>query len=530
MNEDRLGQIEQRLTKIESFLGISDKPLPKPQPLPKPKPEIHTPVVPSGPGNWLGIVAVICFVLAAGFIIKLSIDSGWLTPLRQVIIAALFGFSLIGAGFVMMRADREYASLLPGAGVIVLYLTAFAAHRYYDLIGFEAALGLTSLVSALCIWLYVRVRHDVYAITAALGAYLSPVILNMHAAGDFSLFYYLLCSAAFATISVWVESRMLTLVSSYLAIMMTGLLSTTLDDHMMVAVALALHFLIFSIGTYRYTTQNQQPLTQTEAGYFLPVLLLFYAMEYQCIERVYPGIAPWISLGFAGVLIALYLAAKRWFPTGLGSQTLIVSFATVVAFHSVYLELLPSHMRPWLFVIFMLGYAFTPLSTTQRKGAFFLPFLAVMAIVLNEYFTLLMHLVAGDMSGNWMIMTLAAITAMWSVLIAKPSRDGFGQALLTGAHLLAITALYRLTSDIGSLAVSASWLFYAVAVMVFAFVRGDAIMAKSALFVLGFAAAKALLYDAASAPTIVRILCLLLTGVVLYGSGFLMRKIAEWTK
>jgi hypothetical protein len=64
--------------------------------------------------------------------------------------------------------------------------------------------------------------------------------------------------------------------------------------------------------------------------------------------------------------------------------------------------------------------------------------------------------------------------------------------------------------------------------MAFAFVRKDQVMAKSALFVLGFAAAKALLYDAASAPTLVRIVCLMLTGAVLYGCGFFMRKVADW--
>ena len=51
---------------------------------------------------------------------------------------------------------------------------------------------------------------------------------------------------------------------------------------------------------------------------------------------------------------------------------------------------------------------------------------------------------------------------------------------------------------------------------------------KSAMLVLGFAAGKALLYDAASAPTTIRILCLLLTGAALYGSGFLIRKISGW--
>lgn len=93
-----------------------------------------------------------------------------------------------------------------------------------------------------------------------------------------------------------------------------------------------------------------------------------------------------------------------------------------------------------------------------------------------------------------------------------------------------MSALYQLTEDVSSLAVSASWLFYAVAVMGFAFIRKDELMAKSALLVLAFAAGKALLYDAASAPTTIRIFCLLLTGAVLYGCGFFMRRIAHWKR
>jgi hypothetical protein len=79
-----------------------------------------------------------------------------------------------------------------------------------------------------------------------------------------------------------------------------------------------------------------------------------------------------------------------------------------------------------------------------------------------------------------------------------------------------------------SLAVSASWLCYAALVIGYAFFLKDRIMADSAMMVLGIAAVKALLYDAASAPTLVRILCLLLTGMVLYVCGFLIKKIAAW--
>ncbi|MDD5586842.1 MAG: hypothetical protein PHY92_07810, partial [Alphaproteobacteria bacterium] len=86
--EDRLTSIETRLSKIESRFGTSTEAPPAKK---ESNPWIHdssprSPRQESAPlnlpeatqGNWLGIIAVVCFVLAAGFIIKLSIDSGWL--------------------------------------------------------------------------------------------------------------------------------------------------------------------------------------------------------------------------------------------------------------------------------------------------------------------------------------------------------------------------------------------------------------------------------------------------------------------
>jgi hypothetical protein len=293
------------------------------------------------------------------------------------------------------------------------------------------------------------------------------------------------------------------------------------------------HFLIFSIGTYLYTLQNRAPLTENEAWSFLPVLLLFYAMEYYLVDRIQPGMAPWISLGFAGILICLYLSAKKYFPDGLGSQALILAFATIVCFHSVYLELLPDGFRPWLFVLIMLSIAFLPfnVSSPRRGSPLRIPVLAIFAILAIEYLTMLSHLLDGY-GGSWLFVSFAALGSIWVALASPankfPSQSTHGHALLVAAHLLAVMGLYRLTDPIGSLAVSASWLFYAVAVMGFSFVRRDEVMAKSALFVLAFAAGKALLYDAASAPTLIRIFCLLLTGAVLYGCGLFMRRIGSW--
>ncbi len=549
LNEERIRLLEQRLSHIEKILRIQRQELQPANPVPS-EPDLKTsatgaksaPVTPSAPpvtqikpGQWLGLIAVICFVLAAGFIIKLSIESGWLTPERQIGLAALLGLTLIGVGLSLLRRDREYASLLPGAGIIVLYVTVFAAHRFYVLIPFEVATAAITLVSGLCIWLYSEIKHDVYPLTAAVGSYVAPLLLDFNTASSFSIYYFILCSLAFATLSIGVRSRLLTMIAAYLAILMTSWIGFSLHQDGAIAVVLAVHFLIFSCGTYFYTKRTQKPLNEKEAWSFLPVLLVFYATEYYFIDRLQPNLAPWISLLFAGFFFGLYLSAKRWFPQRtLASQSMILSFVTVICFHSIYLELLPPEVKPWLFVLIVLGFVFLPFNfLAQKKDSLFrLPSLALLGIVAIEYLSMVSHLISHP-TDEWIFVCLASFVSLWILLTVggkKMDHPHQGHGLLGAAHVLAVLGFYRLTSDYGSLAVSASWLFYAVCVIAFAFSRRDEVMAKSALMVLSFAAGKALLYDTSSAPSVLRILCLLLTGIVLYGSGFLMRKMATWKR
>ncbi len=548
-----LAAMDARLTRIENYLRIANPKAAVPMAKPSAPTPMNAATAAVGPnldtaaritpqaagnrtsGNWLGIIAVLCFVLAAGFIIKLSVESGWLTPIRQVGIATLFGFALIGAGFSFMQRDRAYASLLPAAGIIVLYATAFATHLYYELAGASVALGLIALVAALSLWLYTRIKHDAYAIAAAVGAYLAPFVLNLDATTSFSLYYLLICSLAFASASVWLESRLLSLLSAYLAIGMTALVGFGIEANQLLAVLLPVHFAIFAMSTYFYSLQHQRPLTQTEALGFLPVLLIFYACEYHFIDLVLPGYAPWLSLGFAGVLVGVYLIAQRAFAAALESRALIAIYATIVLFHSVYLELLPLDARPWLLALILLGAAFLPTPSIVQpntRKVWRAPILALLIIAAVSYMQILGHVLDAD-AGPWLLLAFISLGSAWAVLIKRGDdlrrATNIGSVLLASAHLLAVIALYRLTIDIGSLAVSIAWLLYAVAVMALAFMRRDQIMAKSALLVLGFAAGKALLFDAASAPTLVRILCLLLTGAILYGCGYLLRRMAAWS-
>lgn len=540
--EERLKSIEARLSNIENKLNNKTPPVEPPinswaPAISEPYEDSKLTKFLSKPSNWLGTVAVICFIFAAAFMIKLAINTGWLTPLRQICLAALFGASLIGTGLALLKLNREYASFLPAAGIVILYLTIFAAHQFYFLITFKAAVVMTGLVSAFCIWLYITIKHEIYSFIAVIGAYLTPVFFQLNIVAYFSLYYFLCCSFAFASISLWLKSRALTIIGAYLAIFSTSLIGLDLKDNVSIAIFLALHFVVFALATYLYLYRTQKQLTTQESWYFFPVLLMFYTAEYYFIDGIRDNLAPWISLLFAGFLLLLYFGARHSFKNEkFSSQPMLLTFITIIFFHSIYLELLPAIARHWLFVIIMLGLFIFPLKLLNKgnRNSWLMPALAIFLILEIEYVSMVWNLINKEPDLSWLIIAAASFFSMWLVFIRNRyeyfSNEEVCYIILGLTHVLGISELYRLTTAHGSLAVSISWLLYAICVISFAFVRKDEIMAKSALFILGLAAGKALLYDAASAPTIVRILCLMFTGLVLYIFGFIFKKISAWKK
>jgi uncharacterized membrane protein len=484
-------------------------------------------------GNWLGAVGAICFVLAAAFIVRLAIDSGWLTPERQIGAAILMGFGLIGTGFWLKAKDVGYASLLPGAGIAVLYLSILGAHSWHKIVPFNTSLGAIILISGLCIWLYTRIRHDIYPVAAAVGTYVAPLLLGAPTMAEFSLYYFVACSIAFATISIYVRSRILTIVASYLAIVSTTIVGLSLNEHLALALVLPFIFLTFIVGTVAHTITTRTPLTETEAWSFLPALFLFYGCEYNFILKINPALAPWISLAFAAVLWGAYFFSSRWLDQrSLVSKNLVFAFVSVVLFHALYLEILTDSLRPWLFPLIAIGAAMFSASDseqTMRQSRFAIPILSF--ILLIEYLRMTSRLLE-ESNLNWLLVSFASVASIYHLYFKKktslPSGESIAHPLLGAAHVLAILGLYNLFKDSGSLAVSLSWLLYAAAIVAVGVVKQDGIMAKSALFALTLAAAKALVYDAASAPTLVRIACLLLTGATLYACGYFLRRIESW--
>jgi uncharacterized membrane protein len=525
--EGQLEDIQARLSNIETKLKINLPAVSSPakedtQTIPKPI-----------SGNLLGVVSSICFILAAGFIFKLSIDSGWLTHEKQLGLATLLGLALFAAGILISNTDKIYSSFLPAAGSTILYLTCFAAYQFYFLISFQTVIAITCIITGISLWFYIQFKHDIYAVIAAIGAYSAPFVTNIDNNAIFSLYYFIICSFTFATLSIWVQSRTLTVISSYLAIAITAYVGLNLNIDTVIASALALNFLIFSMATYFYTQLNNIALTEKECWSLFPVLLIFYAMEYYFISRINPAMASLVSIAAAAFLVSLNHSAKRWSPNEtINSSGIVLMFVTLVFFHSIYLELLPLEVKPWLFVVIIIGSSilYKKISSTDFKNIMIIPIIALSSILGIEYLSMLSHLLK-PFSLPWAIVSWTSFLSLWYIIIKHHNtlntNKNYIFSLLAAAHVLCIIGLYQLAIDYGSLAVSSSWLIYSIIVLSFSYINKDLMMAKSVLIVLSFAAGKALLYDAASTPNIHRILSLILTGVVLYASGLVIRRMTR---
>ena len=141
---------------------------------------------------WIGAVTL---ALAAVFLVRYSIEEGYLSPEVRVILAALFGFALIGGAEKMRARDERVAQALAAAGVASLYGALFAAVALYEMISKVAAGGGAAALTAFAIG--VSLRHGIFvAGLAFVGGFVSPAIIGSDTPNTPVLFGYLLAISA----------------------------------------------------------------------------------------------------------------------------------------------------------------------------------------------------------------------------------------------------------------------------------------------------------------------------------------------
>lgn len=137
---------------------------------------------------WIGAVAL---ALAGAFLVKYSLDQGWIGPAVRVVLAVLFGLALLAAGEGMRRSPGTIAQGLSAAGVAVLFSAFLAAVHLYRLIPPELGFLLMAATTALAVVLSLR-HGPMVALIGLLGGMLTPYLVRLAEPRAWGLFGYLL--------------------------------------------------------------------------------------------------------------------------------------------------------------------------------------------------------------------------------------------------------------------------------------------------------------------------------------------------
>ncbi len=129
-------------------------------------------------GDWLARIGIGLLLLGVVFLLKYSIDQGWIGPGVRVAMGAVVGGALVAAGWLLRVRREALASVLQGGGVAALYGSLFAAFQLYGLLSYTTAFVLMIVVTALGFGLSVLGRNVALSVVAVLGGLGTPFLLT----------------------------------------------------------------------------------------------------------------------------------------------------------------------------------------------------------------------------------------------------------------------------------------------------------------------------------------------------------------
>lgn len=134
----------------------------------------------------------LAFVAFLGLFVKYAWENNWVGPAGRVLLGAAASVALVAAGLRLL--GREYRPLgqgLAGAGLAGLYVSAFGAHGFYDLVSREAAGVVMAAITVNAVLLAARLDARLLAALAWVGGYLTPVLLSTGEDKALALYVYL---------------------------------------------------------------------------------------------------------------------------------------------------------------------------------------------------------------------------------------------------------------------------------------------------------------------------------------------------
>jgi uncharacterized membrane protein len=158
---------------------------------------------------------------------------------------------LLGVGWRLRLSRPDYAQVLQGGAVAVLYLTLFAAFRFYNVIDAMPAFVLMVAVAALAAALAVLQDARALAVIGALGGFATPLIVSTGSNNHVALFaYYFVLDLGIAAVAwskTWRPLNLIGFAATFIVATAWGVLKYRPEDYATSQAFLIAFFLLFVV-------------------------------------------------------------------------------------------------------------------------------------------------------------------------------------------------------------------------------------------------------------------------------------------
>ncbi len=142
-------------------------------------------------GRWLGRVGIASIFIGVAFFLKYAFDTNLIGIVGRINLGIITGVIFIAAGQYLRKKYEQYAYLLVGGGVAILYLSFYVAFALYHLISQPFAFALMMLVTMLTVFLSLFNDSQSLSVLAIIGGFATPYLISNGQNDPVSLFTYI---------------------------------------------------------------------------------------------------------------------------------------------------------------------------------------------------------------------------------------------------------------------------------------------------------------------------------------------------
>ncbi len=553
----RIARLEARIDELQATLGnrpstaAHEAPPPEPTTPPPPAsaPAFSANNIESIIGRrWVGWVAISLILFATAFFLKYAFDNRWIGELGRVAIGITFGIGMGLAGYrYHQRGWRVFSQILTAGGIILLYLSTYAAFGYYQLIGQKTAFVYLIILVAQAAALALVYNAPAIAIMALVGGFLTPLLLHSDRDQYRSFFVYLaiLDVGALALLKRWRGLSAIAYFGTQLLFWIWYTENYQPEKRTAVIVFQTVIFLLFLLAHLgRDMVRRESSSTEDSLLLFLNPFV-FFATVYSLLNPTHHN---WMGL-FAIGLAMLYAGAAKLLhsyspkncrreillliavaltfltiaiPIQLSSNWITIAWAVEgIAILWVGFEVRSARLRAQALTLFGLAFfriliwdapygqrpAFIPIF-----NRYFISSLIVIAFFIGAIYLYQRAIKKGliEPTVTRLVIGLAAGVAFW-YLISVETHTFF----VTGALAQTDPAEVAHQHWLGQMALSVVWAAYAGALAAAGFVWRAAPLRWAALVLFALTIVKAMLIDLAELQQFYRIIVFFVLGILL---------------